>query len=259
LLVHLEVLPEKGRELDTVKRIAILAVIALAAVVGATASNAATPAKQPVAAGFYRGQTIHYYDFGPIKLAAGNKVAPIWAVTNGAAGQHNIIDTVPGQADYSPLWQVNMVTWKSGVTPRLLESADDVKQAEKAGEVSLQQTDIVVNCPVLGFAQKRIEGFSNGHQIHYYDDGPVKVLAGNQTAPLYAPMNGVPGQHNIALENVAPGQTKYPALWTIVAVTWKAGAHKTLLTSAAQVQRAAAAGKLTIKKTPLVVNCPIVA
>ena len=68
--------------------------------------------KTPIA-GFYEGQVIHYFDFGPIKLKAGNKVAPIWAVTNGPVGQHNIIDTVPGRADYSPLWQVSMVTWKS--------------------------------------------------------------------------------------------------------------------------------------------------
>jgi hypothetical protein len=116
-----------------------------------------------------------------------------------------------------------------------------------------------VNCPVLGFGQKRIEGFSNGHAIHYYDDGPVNVLPGNQTAPLYAPMNGVPGQHNIALESIAPGQTRYPALWSIIAVNWKPGAHKTLLTTAAQVNKLAAQGELTIKKTTLVVNCPVIA
>ena len=90
------------------------------------------------------------------------------------------------------------VTFKSGVTPRLLTSADDVKQAEQAGDVTIQATDTVVNCPVLGFGQKRITGFSNGHTIHYYDDGPVKVLAGNATAPLYAPMNGVAGQQDRA-------------------------------------------------------------
>jgi hypothetical protein len=71
-------------------------------------------------------------------------------------------------------------------------------------------------------------------------------------------MNGVAGQHNIALENTAPGQTKYPALWSIIAVEWKPAAHKPLLTSAAQVRRAADAGLLTIKKTTLVVNCPVV-
>ena len=246
------------------KRIALLVVVALAAVAAqATATRAAgrgdSAAKQPVAAGFYQGQTIHYYDFGPIALKPGNAIAPIWTVTNGPDGQHNIVDTVPGKPDYSPLWQLNMVTWKDGATPRLLTSADAVKKAQAAGEVTVTQTATIVNCPLLGFAQKRIAGFSNGHTIHYYDLGPVKVGAGNETAPLYAPMNGVPGQHNIALESIAVGQTKYPALWSIVAVVWKAGAHKTLLTSAAQVRHAAAAGALTIKKTTLVVNCPVVA
>ena len=246
-------------------RFALLAVVALAALAAqASATRAGTAlrasaAKQPVATGFFRGRSIHYYDFGPIRLKPGNKVAPIWAVTNGAAGQHNIIDTVPGQSDYSPLWQVNMVTWKAGVTARLLSSAAEVKQAEQAGDVTIRKTGTVVNCPVLGFGQKRIAGFSNGHAIHYYDDGPVKVAPGNDTAPLYAPMNGVPGQHNIALENIARGQTKYPALWAIVAVNWKPGAKKTLLTSSAQVKKAEAAGLLTIKPTSLVVNCPVVA
>lgn len=251
------------------KRFASLVVLALSVVAAqATASHAtpsthfavkAAPAKQPVVTGFYRDQVIHYFDYGPIKLKPGNKLAPIWAVTNGADGQHNIVDTVPGQSDYSPLWQVNMVTWKSGVTPRLLKSTAEVMRAQQAGDVTIQQTTTVVNCPVLGFGQKRITGFSNGHKIHYYDLGPVKVLPGNATAPLYAPMNGVAGQHNIALENVAIGQTKYPPLWAIVAVFWKPGAHKTLLTSAAQIKSLAAKGQLTTKKTTLIVNCPVVA
>src|SRR5262249_13094679 len=152
----------------------VLTVLAVgAALAGAVSARAAEPMmkKTPVA-GFYQGKVIHYFDFGPIKLTAGNKLAPIWAVTNGAAGQHNIVDTVPGRADYSPLWQVNMVTWKSSATPRLLRSAADVKAAQAAGDVTVLKTSTVVNCPVLGFGQKRITGFSNGHVIHYYDDGP---------------------------------------------------------------------------------------
>ncbi len=231
-----------------------------AALLGAASAGAMDRmGKKTPTAGFYRGKVIHYFDFGPIKLKAGNRLAPIWSITNGPSGQHNVIDTVPGRPDYSPLWRVSTVTWKSSATPRLLRSAADVTAAEKAGEVRVAKTTTVVNCPVLGFGQKRIAGFSNGHVIHYYDDGPVKVKAGNATAPLYAPMNGVSGQHNIALENVAPGQTDYPPLWTIIAVRWRAGAHRTLLRSAADVQRAKVKGLLTTKRTTLVVNCPVVA
>jgi hypothetical protein len=177
-----------------VKRLILLA---FALLVVAAPAAAAGPAKQPVAAGFYQGQEISYFDFGPIKLKPGNKLAPIWTVTNGAAGRHNIIDTVPGKADYSPLWQLNMVTFKDGTTPHLLKSKADVDAAVKAGEVTVTQTDTVVNCPVLGFGQKKVAGFSNGHVIHYYDLGPVKVAPGNVVAPLFTVTNPVGAQqHN---------------------------------------------------------------
>jgi hypothetical protein len=242
-----------------VSAFAATAAIASPASTRAQAAQTAHLAKKPITSGFYQGKTISYFDFGPIKLKSGNKLAPIWAITNGASGQRNIIDTVPGQPDYSPLWQLNTVTFKSGVTPYLLKSKADVDSAVQKGDVTIQKTGTVVNCPVLGFGQKRVAGFSNGKVIHYYDLGPVKVAPGNRVTPLYALTNGVRGQHNITLETVLPGQTDYPPLWGIIMVTWKPGAHKTLLKSAAQVKMAQAAGELTVKKTPLVVNCPVVA
>jgi hypothetical protein len=42
-----------------------------------------------------------------------------------------------------------MVTWKEGVTPRLLRSAASVQAALRAGEVTVKAAPIVVNCPVL--------------------------------------------------------------------------------------------------------------
>ena len=112
--------------------------------------------------------------------------------------------------------------------------------------------------PVLGFGQTRITGFSVGHPIHYYDLGPVKVAPGNAVTPLYTVSNGVSGQHNVTGDTVAVGQTLYPPLWSIWEVTWKAGARKRLLTSFAAIQKARAAGDVTVAKTSLVVNCPVV-
>jgi hypothetical protein len=233
--------------------------VVLAVLAFAGPATAAAPAKQPVVSGFFQGRTIKYYDFGPIKLKPGNKLAPLWAVTNGAAGQHNIIDTVPGQAGYSPLWQINMVTFKAGMTPHLLKSKADVDAAVKAGEVTVKSTTTVVNCPVLGFGQKKVAGYSNGHVIHYLDLGPVKVAPGNVVAPLYTVTNPVGSQqHNIAQENIASGQTKYPALWGIIKVTFKSGVKPHLLTSFTQITKAQKAGQVTITHTPLVVNCPVV-
>ena len=238
------------------KRLVMLAFVALAIAAPAAAMG---PAKQPATAGFYRGQSIEYLDFGAIKLASGNRLAPIWAVTNGVTGQHNIIDTVPGQADYSPLWQVNMVTFKTSVTPRLLKSKADVDGALKAGDVTVTKTNMVVNCPVLGFGQKRAAGFSGGHVIHYYDLGPVKLKPGNTVVTLYTVTNAVGAQqHNITKDTLAPGQTKYPPLWAITKVTFKSGVKPRLLTSYAEIVSAKAAGEVTVTRTTLVVNCPVV-
>ena len=116
----------------------------------------------------------------------------------------------------------------------------------------------VVNCPVLGFGQERHAGFSAGHVIHYYDLGPVKVVPGNVVVPLYAVTNGVASQMNVAGDTIAPGQTAYPPLWAISKVTWKAGTTPRLLKSYAAIQQAATSGQVTLKRTSLVVNCPLV-
>jgi hypothetical protein len=104
---------------------------------------------QKATEGFYRGQTVEYLDFGPVKVRPGNPLADLWSVTNGVEDQYNIVDVVPGQKGYTPLWDVNLVTWKSGVTPRKLTSAAAVRRAVKAGEVTVKSAHTVVNCPVI--------------------------------------------------------------------------------------------------------------
>ena len=132
---------------------ALLVVLVCAAVASALPASAADgPVKmfsQKVTLGFFRGQVISYLDFGPVKLRSGNKVAPIWVVTNGPGGQRNIIDTVPGRKDYTPLWAVRMVTWNDGANERVLRSAAAVRSAQRAGDVTVKAARIIVNCPVL--------------------------------------------------------------------------------------------------------------
>jgi hypothetical protein len=102
---------------------------------GLPAAAADGPVKtypQNVTLGSFRGQLISYLDLGPVKLAKGNEVAPIWAFTDGHTDQRNVIDTVPGRKDYTSLWAVRMVTWKSGVNVRVLRSAAAVRMAERA-------------------------------------------------------------------------------------------------------------------------------
>jgi hypothetical protein len=200
------------------------------------------------------GRRCANFDFGPIKLKPGNKIAPLWAFTNGAAGQRAVIDIVPGRSGYSAVWRVNNVTWSNGSTPRVLKSAAQVREAAAARELSIRSTSTVVNRTVLGFGQVRHPGFSRGKTIHYHELGAVKVAPGNEVLPIWTVTNGVKGQRNLA--DVTPGQTAYPPLWSIIEVTWKASER--LLTSVAALKRAQAAGGVTLEKKPLVVNCPLV-
>ncbi len=135
------------------KLVALFAVFACVGVASALPAGAADgPVKtfsQDVTLGFYRGEVVSYLDFGPVKLRPGNRVAPIWAFANGDEGQRNIIDTVPGRSDYTPLWAVNMVTWRSSADVRVLRSAAAVRAARRAGDVTVRVMPIVVNCPVL--------------------------------------------------------------------------------------------------------------
>jgi hypothetical protein len=222
--------------------------------------------------GFFRGEQIRYLDEGPVQLAkdaAGHylsDVDPIWVVTNGARGQHNIIDNVPGlnrPDDYTPLWQVVTVTWTNG-HPRLLDSARDVQRAQARHEVVLTTTDTIVNCPVLGFDQKPAKGFFRGGGVRYLDEGPIQLAkdaAGHYLSdvdPIWAVTNGVTGQRNI-IDNVPNlnNPDDYTPLWQVITVTWRPGATPRLLTSAVAVSAAAGAGLVDLVATDTVVNCPV--
>lgn len=216
----------------------------------------AAPKQQKVLTGFYKNRTVRYFDFGRIKLRPGNKLAPIWIFANGAEGQRSIVDSAPGAKQYSALRKVNTVTWNADASPSVLRSAAAVKAAQASGDLTIRSTSRVINAPLLGFGQKRHAGFARGKVIHYYELGMIKVAPGNEVLPIWTFTNGVNGQRNIA--DVAPGTTAYTPLWGVVEVTWTTGAQRALVRSFEQLQQARRAGAVTVKKTPIVVNCPFV-
>jgi hypothetical protein len=233
------------------------ALVTLAAAQPSGVLNAtAAPKKQKVLVGFYKNRTVNYLDYGRIKLRPGNKLAPMWVFTNGADGQRSIVDSTPGDKQYSALHKVNTVTWKTNATPRVLRSAAAVKNAQTNGDLTIRITSRVVNAALLGFGQIRHAGYAKGKTIHYYELGLVKVAPGNEILPIWTFTNGVDGQTNIA--DVVPGTTAYPPLWAVVKVTWKGGATPSLVRSYEQLQQARKAGDLTLKRTRMVVNCPFV-
>jgi hypothetical protein len=239
-----------------VKRAALVASFLLVAGVTGDITAQAAPKKQKVLVGFHDNRTVRYFDFGRIKLRPGNKLASIWVFANGAEGQRSIFDSTPRSKQYSALRKVNTVTWVAGATPRVLRSAASVQAARASGQVTIRAGSRVINAPLLGFGQKRHAGFAKGKVVHYYELGVVKVAPGNEILPIWTFKNGVDGQRNIA--DVVPGTTDYPPLWSVIEVTWRNGAQRTLVRSFEQLQQARRSGAVTLKKLPMVVNCPFV-
>ena len=82
-------------------------------------------------------------------------LAQVYVFTNGVAGkgpfgfQADVFDNPPGTAGYSPLRNINAVTWADPAKARELKSVAEVMAAQSAGEVTIAQPGVVVNMPFV--------------------------------------------------------------------------------------------------------------
>src|SRR6266849_8552880 len=116
-----------------ITKIATLAMLAAVLVVPVLPTLAATP-----------GFGNLYYTGGIVRTVVPPSQTDIaldnfYKVTNGASGQLGIAAVAPGNPNYhGGHWIVNLVTFKSGVTPYLLTSEAAVLAAAAAGDVAVQ-------------------------------------------------------------------------------------------------------------------------
>jgi hypothetical protein len=87
-------------------------------------------------------------------------LANIYVFTNGVPGmgpygggpfmyQIDIFDSIPGESSYSQFRNPHLVTWNEGANPRVLTSIEQLLDAEKNGELTIQPTENVVNVPMI--------------------------------------------------------------------------------------------------------------
>lgn len=82
-------------------------------------------------------------------------LANVYVFKNGVKGegpfgfQPDVFEAGPNRAGYSPLRAVQLVSWKDPSKARLLRSADEVRAAESAGELTIERPGVVVNMPLL--------------------------------------------------------------------------------------------------------------
>jgi hypothetical protein len=80
-------------------------------------------------------------------LAAAGLTGDAFLVSGGTADQPIVLSTEPGRAGYTPAWRIHRVSWSAA--PKALRSAGDVEAASKAGDVAVEETDIVLNGAVV--------------------------------------------------------------------------------------------------------------
>jgi len=82
-------------------------------------------------------------------------LANIYAFKNGIKGtgpfgfQPDVFDNPPGTDGYTPLRRLNLVTWKDAAKVRELKSAQEVLDAETAGDLTIEKPGIVINMPFV--------------------------------------------------------------------------------------------------------------
>ncbi|WP_237772468.1 DUF7482 domain-containing protein [Herbaspirillum robiniae] len=160
-------------------RAMLLCAASLAAAPAVHAQQNTDTVELPLISGWYEGKPVRYVttDVSDRQAAAemganyvprlANAIAPqpaapgqksaverIYSFANFRQG--GVLPSLPnptgsGNADpnYSPLWQVHKVIWQAGKTPRLLKSEEEILAAEDGGEVKIEKTGIIVNCPVV--------------------------------------------------------------------------------------------------------------
>ena len=117
--------------------------------------------------GNFTGFTVNY----AANLTRSEDIGNLWIFKNGVKGpgfmgfQASVVDSIPGDPNYTPLWKVSIVEWKttSGTTPTILGSDDAIAQAASKGQITITPTKVVVNCPILQWGGNKDNTIPAGH------------------------------------------------------------------------------------------------
>lgn len=88
-------------------------------------------------------------------LAQAAVTVPVYVFKNGGAGmgplgfQPDVFGDLPGTDSYTPLRKIVFVTWVDESKARELKSVSEILEAEKNGEVTLEESNVVVNMPFV--------------------------------------------------------------------------------------------------------------
>jgi hypothetical protein len=115
--------------------------------------------------GNFTGSPVNYEP----NLTKSQDIGQLWIFKNGVKGpglmgfQTNVLNSIPGDPHYTPLWKVNIVEWKTTSTPTILGSDDIIANAVSKGQITVTPTNIVINCPVVQWGGNKDNTIPAGH------------------------------------------------------------------------------------------------
>lgn len=119
--------------------------------------------------GFYKGQTIFYFDFG----ANPATTLPIWPLVRknetSPVPRNNIINTATGDAGYSAFWWVYLVPVRSDYVANTYTTRDQIMNAPTTELMKL------VNCPIVAL-ESTVTGDTTS--VYMNPNSATKIVAG---------------------------------------------------------------------------------
>jgi hypothetical protein len=167
-------------------------------------SRASIPIDIPLIKGYENGNDIYFIGTDVSDQNAANQlteftnftvnVAPIlsqtpeeargqvYVFTNGIDGtgpngfQSPVLNAKPGDEAYSPLMQVNMVTWNDQSAAKEVKSAQEIVDAESNGTIAINKTNIIANHPAIKWQGGELKVSENKTISDDSPYGPAQVL-----------------------------------------------------------------------------------
>ena len=143
-----------------IRKITIVSLILVLSLVAASSASAGVF----TANGWYEGQEIYYIDHGVEQGVTQRGGNDIYLIGGNRLYQAQVVEFIPGEAGYSPHWNVNVVHTAEGITladilaspyasdrypEALFDDVADILGAQAAGLVTIEQPGVVVLCPVI--------------------------------------------------------------------------------------------------------------
>ena len=114
--------------------------------------------------GWYEGEEIYYILLGIEPGVTERGENDLYLIGGDRVYQANVAEFIPGEAGYSPHWNVNVVKTAPGITladilaspyvsahypEALFDDVEDILDAEKAGLITVLMPGMVVLCPII--------------------------------------------------------------------------------------------------------------